>query len=320
MRGHHCRPSDFRVSVVVNHLLMPNARLEALAGDEIAEALGREYRSQHDGRSSEHDCTIFLGEDEFALVEVTEDCDPEFQGSMVYSYEHPEELIRDLRSGSGEWAFDLDPTARIVNVETSTLQQIVDALTRVGRERHDTFDPMHPELSDVCGLIPLNMVFKVGTASDRAHLMFARGAIGTFLRSDPDVLTDYLRGFLAQSHIQSKVARHLERAAGRRAWLAVVVSSATPASVFLRMIGATFGTEPPTQPLQLPDDLDGVWILSGEKRRIACYRRDEGWAAWNFDGDVLEPVSKQPTVCDPVEFTYCPTAQSPGRRAECMDL
>jgi hypothetical protein len=253
--------------------------LEQVVGEQVAAVLGAEFTSVHAGGTDEHDCTIYRGEEVHAFLEVTEDCDQVLQASNAHAYDHPEAVIRDLTAGSGEWVFLVDARTRVSKVEE--LQAIVDDLIRSGSTRFDAFEPNAPHRSESVARVGAHTVFKLGAASDRAQLVFSPASVGSFLRTDPELLVDYARDLLSRPAIQTKVDRLVARADGRTAWLAVVVSTATPPSVYLKIIGEATAPAQPINATPLPEGLDGFWILSSERRRVAAIRRDVGWNIWD---------------------------------------
>ena len=116
----------------------------------------------------------------------TEDCDEDLQASNAFAYEHPDEVIRNLTQGSGEWVFQIDAGTRVSKITDGELQAIVDDLLRSGITRHDMFDALAPHRSEALGNLGAHSVFKLGESSDRAQLVFSSGSIGSFLRTDPE--------------------------------------------------------------------------------------------------------------------------------------
>jgi hypothetical protein len=226
---------------------------------------------------------ILSGDEEIAVLEVTEDCDEILQASNAHAQQHPEHVIRDLRSGSGQWVFMVDSRTRVSRISNSSLQRIVDEITGAGLTRHDSYEPNTARISELRAQVGSHSVFRLSEHPDLAQIVFSPATVGSLLRSDPDLLVDYAEDFLARPAIRKKVGRLVERAVGRAALMAVVVSSATPPSVYMKMIGEASAPEMPSKELRLPDGLDGIWIVSGARRRVAAFRRDVGWQLWESD-------------------------------------
>lgn len=240
-------------------------RREASAGEAIAASLGPEFTSIHLGGADEVDCIISKDGEAIAAVEITEDVDQELQRDLTFSYDNPDEVIRELPHDSGEWAIQLASGTRLDSLGDSFVLDLIHDVVGLGRTSFDSHETPSPHTSGLRRYVDAGMLFAFKmplSPADRAHVMFGPRQTSYFISGEQDLYADYLDEFLNRDTIKGKVNRLVQRRDGLKAWFVVVIASGSPNSVLLRSRGISSDPGMPQRNVTIPLEIESVWLLN----------------------------------------------------------
>jgi hypothetical protein len=238
---------------------------EAATGDAMAASLGPEFASTHLGGSDEVDCIITKNGATFAVVEITADVDEDFQRDLSFSYDNPDEVIRNLPRGYGEWAIQLAPGTRLNALGDAFFLDLIHDLMESGRTDIDRQEILLGNDSRLLHYVEAGMqfVFKMPMSQeDRAQVMFGQRPDSIVISSDQNLYADYLDELLTKRSIRGKIDRLIDRRDDSPAWFAIVVGSGSPNSVRFRTRGASYDPGLPNRVVTIPSGLEYIWILN----------------------------------------------------------
>lgn len=221
-------------------------------------------RVEHMGRGHGPDLVIQRsgGGEVVGHAEVGQDADPQHEAQFSALDARPDAEWLALPPGSGTWAAEMGPTARLDRVDRD-LPGIIAAARRQSVVEISV-DARWPrgDLLDRCQRLGLRSIEYIGPGRDA--VLRHMPSSGGMLDPDPDHIADWMEQRLTQPDMVGNAAKLVST--GRK-YLVLVVGSATEHTVAMRMWGLARWAGTP-RPIRIPDPMDEVWLIASSTAGI----------------------------------------------------
>ncbi len=246
-------------------------------------ALGGISFERTGGDSERADGVVALPGGSALEVEVARDVSERFMKSL----QEIDGPIR-LAPGSGAWEVLLDSRTRLKGLPKKA-QGLIDDVTASGRLRSPelpaafdySFDNLHVAAIQRIGDSPDEVFFRI--------LEFANPE-SPYISTSPDVIGRYAEAYIggagsarSSQHRVAKFQQLVMRARnnGRKAHFALVAVSPRDAGLWLTLsnlrLGATWDYDLPREDLQLPEGVEGFWVVAPTYLTTVAFLDGRGW-------------------------------------------
>ncbi|HEY5302844.1 MAG TPA: hypothetical protein VIJ86_02165 [Acidimicrobiales bacterium] len=257
---------------------------ERAAGFGLEVALGNGYSFRHTGSdTADKDGVVdFNGVPHFA-VEVTR-CSKEdelqFHATLNRGESGP---LLELDAGSGAWIAALSLGTRLKKQSRQVFQPLVDALNERGwSEFEPGLRPNQDALIALCQPLGVTSIRRYVGVQDtgRADYIYRHLEIdykNSFLDPSSDLVAGEIQDLLNTEWLRRKIANLVARSEGLPAHLVLVAGDKLSNSAQFTMRGIRPNFDLPTADIQLPADLDTVWLISLDGLAMS-FQRSLGWS------------------------------------------
>ena len=193
-----------------------------------------------------------------------------------------------LKNGSGCWCVFLGAKSKLKDLE-SKAQEIIDFASCPNRWRDNATPSV---LEHQFGEFHIRIAQKVAEYPDQVqfHISEFVNPESFEISTHPDIIASYAQAYIegsgspvSSSHRDKKFVHLVDRAAksGRAAHFAVVVSFPSDAGVLFALARSPFTARwpesVPTSGLDLPEGVEGFWVISPDFTKAVGYLKNMGW-------------------------------------------
>jgi hypothetical protein len=242
---------------------------ERAAGFGLEIALGNGYSFRHTGSdTADKDGVVDFNGVPHLAVEVTrcsKEEELEFHAALNRGEGGP---LLELDAGSGAWIAALSLGTRLKKQSRQVFQPLVDALNERGwSEFEPELRPNQDALIALCQPLGVTSIRRYVGVQDtgRADYIYRHLEIdykNTFLDPSSDLVAGEIQELLDTEWFQRKVANLVARSEGLTAHLVLIAGDKLSNSAQFTMRGTRPNFDLPTADIQLPADLDTVWLIS----------------------------------------------------------
>ena len=257
---------------------------ERAAGAALEIALGNGYSFRHTGSdTADKDGVVDFNGVPHLAVEITR-CSKEEELQFLAALNRGESgPLLEMDAGSGAWIAALSLGTRIKKQSRQVFQPLVDALNERGWSEFDAeLRPNQDVLIALCqplGVISIRRYVGVQDTG-RADYIYRHLEIdfkNTFLDPSIELVAGEIQELLDTEWLQRKVANLVARSEGLPAHLVLIAGDKLSNSAQFTMRGIRPNFDLPAADIQLPADLDTVWLISLGGLALS-FQRSAGWS------------------------------------------